>query len=306
MAGRLYKPAARLTIYRPGGESFFSEPSPNAIVIGGENGTGLRVAFDVEKTLSSEPNKSAVIVSNLNEGSRRACADLPLCAILEGGYDGERHRLLRGDVTWADTSKDGGTWNTTLLVADGGRALQHARTSTAYRNATSVVDMVMQVAADMMLAGQGGDYATMTSAEREAERRRLLNDAAKLVATKKGAVLDGRSRDVMDRLLRPYGYRWSVQDRQLVVLGDGTRAGRVWPVDKAHGMKCEPERAAPDKDKKQKVTIQCALYPQLEPGVRVRLTSRKLSGDFRVERVRHSGDTESAESWTTEIECRVK
>lgn len=307
MTTRIYKTGARITIYRPNGEGFFEDATTNAIVVdcgwskAGEQKTGFRCAFTVEKSLGKNPNKCDLVISNLAPATRSAVARSPCSVILTAGYDGVMKRLFYGDVRWADTDKDGGTRNTTILLGDGDRAFRHARVNRSYRAGSQVRDAVKYVAGQMGLA---------PPAEIDAS-----DDLAAQFAA--GDTIVGSARDELTRLLAPYGYGWSIQDGRLVVLKEGqVRAGEAWLIDANSGLIGEPAIAPPEHltrksgktkkhDKGPKLTVRVALSPEISPGGTIRLRSEKISGDFRVESVRHSGDTEGTD-WVTEIECKAR
>lgn len=185
--------------------------------------------------------------------------------------------------------KRGADFETTMLIGDGDRAYRHARVNRSYKAGTKVVDILRDVARAMGL-----------ELPREVA---VSRDLSAQVAS--GDTVVGPARDEMTRLLAAYGYGWSVQDGRLVILKDSQQSpGTAWLIDPNAGMVESPEAGRPEKGGKPPLwTVRTALYPEITPGGRVRLQSERVSGTFRVERVRHTGDTHGSD-WTTEISCR--
>ena len=306
MTTRQYKTGARITVYRPNGDAFFETAGQDAIVIdcgwsGVDTRTGFRCAFTIEKSLGKNPNKCDLTISNLAPATRAAIARNPTSVVLAAGYDGVFKRVFYGDVRWCDSLHEDATWNTTVLLGDGDRAFRHGRVNRSYRAGARVSDAIKDAAAAMGLTPP----AEISASE----------DLATQFAA--GDTIVGPARDELTRLLAPYGYTWSIQDGRLVVLReDQVRPGEAWPVDISNGLKGSPEVSPPErltrksgkaskKDKGSQLTVRTTLYPEISPGGTIRLRSERISGDFRVEAVRHSGDTEGDE-WTTEIQCRAR
>jgi len=282
MTARLFGRVAKVSAYRAELESFL--PLPNGIEI-----TDLRVAFEVEKHVGSEPNTAVVTISNCSAETRKFLERRPLFVRVDAGYeDGARH-LFTGDLRWGASELDGPTWNTELRLGDGERAYRHARVSRSYRKGTSVLVAVRECAAAMGLE-LPADVVASTDLQRQ-------------FAT--GASIQGPARDELTRLLAPYGFGWSIQDGRIQILKDAdTRKDRALVISKDTGMIGSPVHAAPDKPgKPAMLTVRHTLYPQVTPGGLISVNARDTKGVFRVERVKHSGDTHG-EDWTTEIDAK--
>jgi len=282
MTARLFGRVVKVTAYRAELESFL--PLPNGIEI-----TDLRVAFEVEKHVGKEPNTAKVTISNCSADTRKFLERRPLFVRVDAGYeDGARH-LFAGDLRWGTSKLDGPTWNTELELGDGERAYRHARVSRSYRRGTSVLVALGECAAAM-----GLELPPDVTASPDLQRQ---------FAT--GASIQGPARDELTRLLAPYGFGWSIQDGRIQILKDAdTRKDRALVISKDTGMIGSPEHAAPDKPGRPAMLIvRHTLYPQVTPGGLISVNARDTKGVFRVERVRHVGDTHG-DDWTTEIEAK--
>lgn len=286
---RLYNRNARLTLARPratGADGYFTQEA-NAVEI-----SALRMTFQIEKHLGSEPNKSEITITNLAEVSRSAIERKPLHVRLEAGYDGEYAQLFVGDLRYGSSTLDGVDWMTRLEVGDGDRAYNHARVKRSYKSGVSKSTVLQDIAKSMGLR-------VPTSL---ADARELLEQYAT------GVTLQGPSRAEMDRLLKSSGMSWSVQDGKLQVLrSTDVRSDRAFVVSQDTGMIGSPEYGAPKKPGESPVlSVRMLLAPEVFPGGRILLQSKNksINGTFRVERVVHTGDTDPRGPWETEVEAK--
>lgn len=282
MSGRLYKRNVRVTLARPTG--FFEQEPNSAIQV-----TGLRVAFEIEKSLRDDPNTARVTITNLAERTRAEVQRKPLYVRLEAGYDGNLERLASGDVLHARSLRAGPDWHTEIQIGDGLRALRFARVNRSFKGGTNALAVVKEAARALGLT-----FRASTAVERELRAQYAS-----------GVVLDGSAADVMRRTLAPFGVSWSIQDGRLqILLPDEVRVDTSEIlVSQDTGMIGSPEFGDPPRPGAPPVlTIKTLLYPTIAPGGRVRVDSRSAKGSFKVQRARHYGDTHGRD-WYTEAEC---
>lgn len=288
---RLFNRTVELTIYaQPAPLTGTTTPAPNfftqlsnAIQI-----TGLRVKFEIKKNLGKEPNTCTCSVYNLSEDTRRALDKKPLYATLRAGYDGVPRLMFSGHISFAQSRRDGTEWETKIQIGDGQRAFACARMSRSYSGTVTAYQVVNDCAASMGM--------------------RLPPEAQKDPALKQplsaSIVAHGPTRDVLTRLLAPYGYGWSMQNGRLVILSDLQTTG-VAPriIDQEAGMIGSPERGVPRRPgDPSDVSVECLLYPEIQPGERIEVDSDSLTGQFKVTDVGHVGDTHGSE-WLTRIKA---
>jgi hypothetical protein len=261
----------------------FFETLGNAVEI-----VDMRVAFSVTKNLGKEPNKCSLQLYNLNDHTRGMLERTPVRIWLHGGYDGAARLLFTGDLRFSHTRIDGSDVVTSVEVRDGMRAFAHARMTRSYKPPIRVSQVLGDAAASMGL-----------TLPPEIERSPELKQA---LAT--GISMHGPTRDILTRLLAPYGYSWSIQDGTLVVLADGKlRPGEAILVNEATGLVGSPERSVPDKPgARASVSFETLLYPEIAPGMAVKLESRFINGVFRVKEVGHEGDSHDGE-WKTTVKA---
>lgn len=287
-----FKRIYRVTVWRQAVNGFvgqnhsFFEEIGNGLEI-----TAMRMQCKVVKNLGSEPNTCELTLINLAETTRALMQQRPLRVRIEAGYDGEPRLLFVGDVGPSPGSKhDGCKWETKLLIADGLRAFAHARVNLSYKPGTSVLTILKDVAATMNLA-----------LPKELEKDSQLK--AQLHA---GEAAMGFSSDELTRLLAPYGYSFSMQNGQLRVLRDEeAQAGTEREISKETAMVGTPTMGVPDKSGKPALaTAKSLVYPELNPGGRIRIISRSVpAGLYKIQQVTH--DLDSSEGpWHTECEAK--
>lgn len=281
---RLYRRTAKLTVFRDGKD--FTTENPTGIEI-----TDLRFKFEVQRSLTSTPNTADVWIHNLAPRTRAELEGKNLTVQLEAGYDNVNRLLCVGNVHFAMSEEQHTDWVTLLQLTDNGRGITFGRTNKSYGPGTTVRKVIQDVAATMGLNLPSN----------------LVNDSALDRRLPTGIVAAGPSSLELTRLLAPFGYHWSVQNGRLVVLRDEEHmGGEALLIDEGHGMIGTPQFGSPSRrGAPAHVNIKTLLYPEVEPGALVRVRSRSLGGgqgDFKVDKVKHTGDTHGATTWVTEAQ----
>lgn len=256
----------------------------NATVI-----TELRMKFEIKRSLGKEPNTCKITINNLSEHTRAQIEKKPIGVTFAAGYRDSGPRLLfAGDLMRSSSELKGTDWETTLQVSDGGRAYAYSRTNKSYKPPISVAQVVGDVAATMGMH-------VPPEIEQSSELKQALA---------KGISMHGPSRDVLTRILAPFGYNWSIQNNGLRILKDGQlAAGQALKVDQSTGLIGSPQRSLPDKPKgKSEFTFETLLYPEMLPGMQVDVTSKQYSGVYRIKELEAIGDTHG-DDWKTKARC---
>ncbi len=278
---RLFQRTGRIIVAKPTG---FFQQGGNAIEI-----RDLRIRFDVQKTIGKEPNTCEVVISNLKRETRTELSAKPLHVRVEAGYDGAPQQVFVGDLRWSESVHRGVDWETKLDIGDGERALKHARVNRAFKPGVKARDAVREVATSMGL--------TVPRLSTDIERA-LDNQFVS------GLSLSGSASRELTRLVQPYGIEWSVQDGRLQLLAPGeVRADRPIVINQDAGMIGVPEYGSPpEKKKPPTLTVQTLLLPAVTPGGKIFLDTRSVKGLFKVQKVRHQGDTHGSD-WSSTIEA---
>lgn len=239
---------------------------------------GLRVSFDVERSLSSDPNKATIAVYNAAPSTIKAFQAPGAVVRVLAGYD-EPSLVFTGDVDRAYRRDQGVDRVLTIEAQDGGRRYREAVISQAFPAGVRVRDVVDAVAETLGVPrGTIRGVPSGTYAE--------------------GITVTGRSADVLSALLRREGVKWSIQDGELTILARGESTPETVPlISPETGLVGSPEAG------EDTLELTALLTPEIRPGRRFRLVARDYDGVYRAERVRHVGDSGWDSTFYTRIEA---
>lgn len=255
--------------------------------------TALDIAFEVDRSVTHEPNKARVRVWNLNATHRRQLHSLSrsrgpgrIACRLEVGYRGATHVIFQGQLQTAQSTQEGADIVTDVEGQDSGRAYRQSRVSESFPPGTRI-DTVVRRLVEALGIGQGNLSEVSGLA---------LSSGVREFAD--GTVIAGRASDQLTEILRACGYRWSVQNGVLQVLGRarGLRAESVL-LTPSTGL-----IGSPSADVDGKIKIRSLIIPDLYPGRTVRLDAREMQGVYRIEKTKHTGDIAGAD-WYVDLEC---
>ncbi|MFO0639666.1 MAG: hypothetical protein U0183_10685 [Polyangiaceae bacterium] len=111
----------------------------------------------------------------------------------------------------------------------------------------------------------------------------------------------GNAADLLTDICVSFNLEWSIQNETLLLLPRGK-------ASEATAVVLSPDTGligSPSVDGKGVVQAKALIMPGLEPGRLVRIASRYLKGDFRVEKVEFTGDTHGSD-WYAEIEAKAQ
>lgn len=252
----------------------------------------LRVQFQIEKTKDSTANKAEIKITNLSQETRTRIREKDALVRVFAGYENDLGAVL---LFSGNSQHTVNKWETPDIVThieaqDGQRQLRQTRSSFTYANRTSANTIINRLANEIGLP---------------------LRQDFNIEGAYQSYTFNGRARDGMDAVCRRFGYTWSIQDGEILIIPKEGNTGRVAVVLSAEtGLVNTPERLsdqegefddALEKDLEWKLTS--LLNPRLQPGALVQLTSKQANGLFQIEKVRHYGDTRG-QDWYSEIEVK--
>lgn len=288
-------------------------------------GEGLRVAFDVEKSLNFEANRAVIWVWNLSQLSRDRSSDVVRRKIrftqaerivleaagassadglvvdnnlgiahvrLSAGYGAALGLIFDGSTETIQHHRDGVDWVSEFDCGDTAVRMREAMLHRSYAPGTPVLDTI----ADLI--------HSMGVLLLPAERAKLAAALGPSVHAY-GFSAAGPSLPLLQEMLAvlqlaEYPFTWSVQDGQFLLLRvDQTLALPPVELSESTGMIGRPRRL--DAGGVEVVSLLDARYA---PGQQVALTSSEVAGVFRVEHVRHAGDTRGDGAFVSTLELR--
>ncbi len=261
----------------------FFERIGNAVEI-----TESRIQADIQKGSGKEPNTCNLTITNLSEQTRADVEVGNMTVIVQAGHNGVYRHIFTGDRRFAFSTLKKTEWETKIQVGDGARAYAHARMNRSYKPPIQVRKVLQDAARSMNLD-------LPPEIEQSLELRQALVN---------GISLHGPTRDILTSLLAPYGYNWSVQNGQLQILRDDQfRTDEALLVSAETGLIGSPAREPPDKTgKKKDVTFDHIAYPEIVPGIRIKLESIAIQGLFKIREVAHTLDTHG-EAWKSAVKA---
>jgi hypothetical protein len=250
----------------------------------------MRVSFDITKSITKEANEAEIKIYNLSESTRSAITAKGAKVVLQAGYQDTLAQIFIGDARQVKHKQEGVDWVSTITCGDGARAMQFARVSESFAGGTQSAQVIKRIAEvakidignlDTILPDIDGEFT-------------------------QGYAVHGIAFVELEKLLKVAGYTLSVQDGALLAVTDtSTSTETVLILNRESGLIGSPQMSSEDKkDKKPVLTVRSLLQPDLKPGRRVRLRSAQYNGDFRVEKVKHTGDTNGSD-WYSDLELGV-
>lgn len=267
--------------------------------VGGGAGTryeGLRITFNIEKDASASPNKARIEIYNLKESSRAAIEERTTQVRLYAGYrqDTGAKLIFAGIISYASTTFTGSDVVTALQCGDGLTTLRDSRTTLGLQPGAAVDEACKLICKQVGLP--------------------LGSAPASAAGLENGFAFTGQVSEALRQLSDLGNMDFSIQDEQAYFspCGEPAYNAPTFLVSPSTGLLDSPARLvasnAQTKDVRQRkkkqqsqFSFRCLLNPQLIPNARTQLESRAVKGLFRLDKVRHVGDTHGAD-WLTECE----
>jgi hypothetical protein len=251
---------------------------------------GLRIGFQVSKSLRREPNTATIQIHNLSETTRgilEASESIP--TTLEAGYESGTFVIFRGDLRTARTERSGTNLITTVESGDGERAQRQSRVNTGFGPGTSLGSVLESVGKSMKV-GVGNLV--------EQVKTKGFEGLGSIFS--EGVVVSGSAGNELTGLTRSAGLDWSIQDGNLQLLPRGSALPRA-------AVRLTPQTGligAPSVDSKGNLKATGKMIAGLFPGALVVVESERVTGTYRIEKAQYSGDTRSQE-FKIDIEGKV-
>ncbi len=254
------------------------------MTVDGTSIAGLHMSFDIVKTRGTEPNTAKITVYNLNAESRRVISEATRPEIvLTAGYEGSDALVFSGRTRRAISTKNGVDWMTTFNVGDGADA---ARLPVAIKfpTGTSVIDAVKQIAEQTGLVS--GDLVSR------------LRSKSLLVELVDGFTAVGNAADLIKDLCKSNGVTPTIQDGAWT----GTGKGEVNTGKEPYVLRDDTGMlGTPEYGDKGNIHVKTLLLPDLRPNDPVRMDTLEIKGNYRVDRVQHSGEWRGA-TWQSTLD----
>lgn len=256
---------------------------------------GLRVSFSIIKSTSSTTNSALIRIWNLSQDNRNLIKDFGDEVTLYAGYreEGGPQVLFIGDTSTVSHIYDLPEIVTVLECGDGEKYINQLRVNLSYGSNAQARTIISGIASQMGI--QFVEFANSNN-----------------LVYRQGFKYIGMGKDALDIVCDKLSLQWSIQNNQLQVIPvNGTISEPIIQVNQATGMQGIPQRytyrslelyrSIDQRNTGYKVNV--ALNPFILPGSKIDLASTHLNfrGPYRVETVRHEGDTFGF-LWTSSLE----
>ncbi len=253
---------------------------------------GFRLAFEVVQSNDSEANKASAVIHNLSETSRQKfSASKRQQFRIEAGYQRLVGTLFDGEAVHVSSTRVPGGFETKVSAQDGLQA-KRAILSAAFGPRAGVGQIIQKIASAM------GVNAT------RAVKKAIAGDFDGAIGTFfNGYSFSGSADRAMDDLAKSAGFEWSILNGELqITTPDGFIEEEAIVLSPTTGLIGSPERRYDEKAKREIVVARCMLNARINPKRKLQLESNEISGLFKVQTARHTGDTHGAD-WISECEA---
>lgn len=280
----LFDRQARVAIGEEGGAGF-------EIGAAAADGIPIHIKFAFEKADVESPNTGKVTIWNLNREHLAALEKQDCMVIVRAGYGGNLSRAFSGTVTHASTTKESADQMTEIEVADGMVELRDTNLSLSWAEGTAT-DVIYQEIASRMglpLSISPGALGFPT----------VLSNGFSFV---------GSAKNLLKRLARMDGTGWTIQDGILQLTRPGEPVSlNCFELSAGSGLIGMPKRVSLSAsggsgtggeagssggEQTAQLGWELTYLMNLAIGVNsyVHVTSRTVTGYFRVQKVSIEGD----------------
>lgn len=257
--------------------------------------TGLRCVFSIDKSMSSEPNKSTVQIYNLASATQNFILSSAKRIIVEAGYDNsEQYGLIfDGDIVKALRRGAQSIDKITEIIAqDGDLFLNSGFISVSYaagQNTESVLSQMQGIADDDMALG-------------------AVSKDLKGTKLARGKAMFGQPKDYANMMAKSEGALFFVNDRKINLVKPGDLPeGQIIDLSPTSGLIGTPEQTDDG------ISAKCLLNPLLNVNKLVHISNEYVqetseigkailsSGVYKIIKLKHTGDT-MGNDWYTEFD----
>lgn len=247
---------------------------------GGNQPHELKIAFNIDKGVSSSPNTADIEIWNLNESHRNSIGKELDTITLEAGYmpPGEQGNvgiIFKGAIRDVEHRREGADIVSKIICGDGDKALRKATISKSYKKGTPVKEVVEDIYKEL---------------EKDGVKRGEWKFPEDMPETyPRPYAMCGSCRRELDTIGRGMGFYWNIQNETMEIIpGDGYVGGVVL-LSAQTGLIDAPTITD------NGVRVTALLNPEIRPNRRVQVISETLqmngeNGMFRVSTCTYSGD----------------
>lgn len=230
----------------------------------------LTMSFDIQKTISSEPNPAVFALTNLSQSTRNLITDKKYNRLLfNAGYQDDMRTLYIGYIDEVENKKEGTDITTIMTCTDGSKDYREARVAVTVAKGATDQEVVKQVLGAMPNTQKGTEQYTK---ERKLPR---------------GKTLVGNARDVLTQVAKNQDADWSIQDGRLVMLPKqhALANDEGFVISEDTGMQGSPQKVSDG------LEVRCYLNNVMRVGQLCRVESMlpEYTADFKILKLQMKG-----------------
>lgn len=250
----------------------------------------LRIKFDIQKNLIGSPANAKFELFNMSVNSRQGIKK-GYIMLLQAGYQGLVQTLFTGNVVplGLKTERHGPDTITKIECGDGESAIVMTNLDQSYPPGTTLAQVLQDISDEMGVESNINPDGTGVGIVLG-----IPNDTFG-----RGITISGPVNRTLDKLLKPRGLRWSVQNGNLTIIpATGYDGKSAIVVSALTGMIGTPS------NNDQYMEFTSLLNPNIAPGALVQMISENtaLNGFYKVMNAHYEGDTHD-NNWHVKTQC---
>jgi hypothetical protein len=270
------------------------------VIVGPKGGegfkiSGLKIAFSIEKTDSTDPNKSKIRIYNLSDDTHAKVIIAGNHITLKAGYEDETvAAIFFGDVLKGTRKQEGSDSITELEVFDGRTAVMSGQVSVSYAKETEARTIVQALVDAIGLPNKGMENVPAGETYQH------------------GYTFIGMAGEGLKDVLNNYDLIYTIQNQMLYIMKPGEAADKTGlKLTAGTGLLTTPEPVS-DKtsdddanaEPSNRWKFSAMLFPELVPGAACKVESSTLNSEIVINKVIFNGDNWGGD-YKTDIEGTV-
>jgi len=260
----------------------------------------LRIIFEITKSVLSFPNLARIQIYNPNSDTLSLLQKKFTKIVLNAGYESNLRLLFKGEIRNVYQTKIGTDRIVTIYAGDGEKDWQNATFNKTFTENVSISSAILEVLKTFEEVSLG-----------------VINGLPQVADKLRGQTLSGSSKDILDNFADEYGFNWSIQDGEMVIvpIEEPLQSNEAVLVNAATGMIGSPTVTEIGAD------VTTLLNPRMLPNRAFKIESvnaeiqlgnlffRKIprttaEGTYKIQEVTFKGDSREGD-WLSSVKGRI-
>jgi len=243
--------------------------------------SGLRVSFDIKKTLGQTENDANIEIYNVSKDSYKLLQQINETYIIQlsTGYGDLIDTIFTGNIENSYYYREKSSWILNIKGKDGQELIQDSIINKLYRAGFDLKSALL----DMIKTANVLPKGAYDNAKKWIENKISLG-----TKTQNGLTISGRLIDEINKLLSEVGASLSIQDEKAqIIYNNSNNEDNIFLISPSSGLIGSPR----DKGIEEGLEFKCLLIPKLKPGSLVKIESNTINGYYRIDNIIYKGDT---------------